>query len=154
MLQNILALMKKAAPNPGIGPWNYIMIDFIDNNPSYREVADVHVALTVGGANQATGGTASSSGDYPGYPASLAFDNNTGNWWISPQYQANGYLKYAFSGQISNIAEVRICPSADTGRAPYTFDILASTDNVNWTTIKSVVAATGWAAGTYKSFVI
>jgi hypothetical protein len=100
-------------------------------------IAELEFRDAVGGADKTGSGTASAQTAYPGWPASQAFDNNTGTGWASNDSPVPQWIGYDFgSGNAYNIVEVYILPRQDGNhnQAPTAFDWQYSDDGSSWTT--------------------
>lgn len=99
----------------------------------------------VGGANLATGGTALSSGDFSGRPASNAFDTNPATIWSSAGVAPN-WIGYDFGSAVS-IAEVALTLQNDAtfyDQAPLDCLVQSSDDASAWATEWSHTAMANW----------
>lgn len=128
------------------------------NGGSFVGAAEVEFALTTGGADQVTGGTASAFSSFSGLPATNAFDNNNATEWASngdglPNSQ---YLAYDFGfGVTKDINSIRILPRAGANTASQSatgFKVQYSHDGVIWYTRWTETGITGWTAGVTKTF--
>lgn len=114
-------------------------------------VAEAQFRATPGGADQATGGTASASSTFSGFPASNAFDNDTGTLWNNSASGANrrwAWLRYQFAAPVE-VAEVALTMRNDgfIATAPQHFAVQYSDDGTVWTTAWMVLGETGWSLG-------
>lgn len=71
-------------------------------------IMEIEMAATIGGADQCNGGTAFSTGNTT-YPASNAFDNNTGTLCGSVGLGRKAYIYYQFPAPVK-VDELRIYP--------------------------------------------
>jgi hypothetical protein len=97
-------------------------------------VAEIEFHTSIGGSQAATGGTAAASTIYSGYPASRAFDGNTGNFWSSNVNDTAGsWVSYDF-GSTVDIVEFKMWPlSGYATDMPRYIVCEYSDDNTNWT---------------------
>jgi hypothetical protein len=110
-------------------------------------VAEVQMRTSVGGANAATGGTATASSG----TAANAFDgNNSTNWALSSG--TVGWLQYQF-GSAQDIVEIAVtAPSATTTNAPNRWSLQYSDDGSNWTSAAIVGGQTSWTSNEQRVF--
>ncbi|MEP6990068.1 MAG: discoidin domain-containing protein [bacterium] len=123
-------------------------------NDSYAAVGELVLRTAIGGANVATGGTASESSHFSGYVAANAFDGNAGTYWESGSGNLTlewvGY-HFAAAKDIIEIAVVANTPTTQTitPRAGY---IQSSPDGVTWTTEWSFSGQEDWTSGESRTF--
>lgn len=115
-------------------------------------IAEIQLRETLGGANFATGGTASASSQWDGnYSAAQAFDGNTGNPWHTAGGQGPGsWIAYDLgAGVAKDVEQVALRARSDSSslHAPKDFDVQWSDDGATWTTKFVVSGVTGWAQG-------
>lgn len=118
-------------------------------------VAEVEMRAIPSGADQCTSGLALSSGDYSGYPASRAFNDNVagGDHWLSDGAAGTKWLGYQFSEAVQ-VAEVTVRARSD-GDAAYTPTALTvqhSDDGSVWSDAWAVTGQTGWTGGQVRTF--
>jgi hypothetical protein len=129
------------------------------------EITEWTLRTSPGGSQAATGGTASASSQWwtGGYPASGAFDGNSGSLWISdgaaPLPATPQWLKYDFgAGNAKDIVEFAITASGFGGSTsnsvPQDFALQWSDDDSTWTAALSVTGDGAWIAGTTRTFTI
>lgn len=134
-----------------------------NNGDGFLSMNEVELRLTAGGADQASGGTASASSSYFGDNGNRAFDNNTTdvNSWVTSWAGGPEWLRYDFgAGNDKAIAEVAIWPESTTSytRAPKDFKIQSSADGSTWTDAATYATITGWSSfgagggGIYRTF--
>lgn len=125
----------------------------------FLNLAEFVLRSVSGGANIATGGTATASSEFPANPASLAFDGNTATIYasadgaVSPQW-----LQYAIPSAGVTVVEF-VLTSGDTAaraaRAPKDFTISRSINGgVNWTTVKTVAGEPAWGITESRTYSI
>lgn len=122
---------------------------------SYSEINSIELATSNYGANIATGGTASSSGDFGGNAASQAFDASLTTVWTSAGSTLPHWIGYDFGpGNEKQIKSVGIygAGSGYTMRSPKNFLVQYSVDGSNWTTAWSVSNQPNWGVIEYRLF--
>ena len=120
-------------------------------------VAEVLYRETSGGANVATGGTASASSFIAGYPPALAFDGVlTGgvNTSFAVNVSQGAWLAYDF-GVNRDVIEIVIYPRSDASfaQAPTTLVYQTSSDNITWAD-RALLRPAAWASGVPQTFTI
>lgn len=109
-----------------------------------RQIYEVEMRATIGGADQCTGGTATSSSG----TAANAFDNNgTSNCSFNA---GEGWLQYAFASPVS-VAEVTLYHGSSLAYHPAEMWLQASNDGVTFKTL-GAYAGISMAIGETKSF--
>lgn len=74
-------------------------------------LAEIEMRASVGGADQCSGGTPFATYSHASYPASNAFDNDTGTIWSSHDHGGDEGIGYDFgAGNEKDIAEVALTP--------------------------------------------
>jgi hypothetical protein len=96
--------------------------------------AEMELRATPGGADQASGGTALSSGITGGSPASNAFDNNATTNWVSNTALQPWWLGYDFGSAVSVQQVAWQARSTRFDFCPITFNVQYSDDSSSWTT--------------------
>lgn len=127
------------------------------SNGGYVGHMEIQLATAAGGANVATGGTASASSSYSGLPASAAFDGNPTTAWATASGGTSStnqaWISYDFGpGTLRNVVEVRIMPRNESDQRPVDTLSFESSDDgvtysVDWTALNPV-----WTAGQYTVF--
>lgn len=116
-------------------------------------IAEMEYRATPSGADQATGGSAAASSIFSGsFPASAAFDDDSGTYWVTSVDWA--WLRYDFASPVS-VAEVSIQarPSGSPVSGPVYFAIQwADSSSGPWTTAWHEMGETGWALGETRVF--
>jgi len=116
------------------------------NNSTTRRIAEIQMRATVGGANQCTGGTASSSSGTAAY----AFDNNADT--ICEFSSSDQWIQYAFPSPVS-VAELAMqASSSSSDYGPSYFNLEASNDGVTFETIAVFRAVGSWISGAWRTF--
>ncbi len=101
---------------------------------SYLAIAELVLAESFLGAQAATGGTASSSSDYGGYPASNCFDGNLSSFSHSASGMPQTISYDLGAGNEKDFAQLRITQrSGQASTAPSTFALQWSDDDSAWT---------------------
>lgn len=109
-------------------------------------LSEVQFRATVGGADQASGGTASAGATDGVNVAANAFDDDDGTYWRSGTSTSTRWIAYAFAAPVS-VDEVAIKQRPDgvgVNEAPLTIVVEYSDDGVSW--------ATAWTATTPKTW--
>lgn len=120
-------------------------------------IAELEFRETPGGANVATGGTASASNSYPGLPASNAFDGNPSTLWgTNGGAGANSTIAYQCPAPVS-INEISMTARGDAAgygvsQTPRSLRVQSSPDGTTWTTEWTVADTGAWADGETKVF--
>jgi hypothetical protein len=116
-----------------------------NNGAAYTQLADwslyVSTPVVVTPPVLLTGGTASASSENgPTEGAAQAFDNDSCTKWLA--FAPSAWLEYAApAGQSSVVAQYSITSANDDyGRDPRDWQLLASTDGVNWTVLDTQTA--------------
>ena len=89
------------------------------------------VEFLAGGADQASGGTAAASSEWPGLVASRAFDNNNTTQWASDFTGMPQWIRYDFVTP-KLIDEISISVGVNLNRAPNVFTVQQSDDASTW----------------------
>jgi len=121
-------------------------------------IAECIMAVTIGGSQVATSGTASANSTNGSNVASRAFDGNVSTNWASLAINTIGsaQLQYDFgSGVARDLAEVRITgPASSLTTAPRDFTIEYSDNGSSWTVAHTVTGQTSWTANQTRAFAI
>jgi len=145
------------------GAHRYWRVNIAENNTSTTVAIGELILRTVsGGANVATGGTASASTTFSGQLSSLAFDANNSTYWNGTSSfngttglltGAEEWLKYDLGpGNDKAIIEFAITCAGNIFQAPRAFKLQYSDDGVNWANLIAVTNQSGWALGQTRSF--
>ncbi len=120
-------------------------------------LAEVEFRATIGGPDQAAGGTAIASTVFSGRPAANAFDNDPATLWATATDAIEGgWIGYDFGvGATITVLEISLKARNDSsfGQAPVQFVVEYSNDNVTWTEVKWYTAAT-WTIGSTQVFAV
>lgn len=112
-------------------------------------------AITAGGANVFTGGTAASSSNYSGFVPSAAFDGNIGTNWAAATGNNPEWISYDLGAGITkDIVEIKITARNDVSyyQAPVTADWQYSDNNATWTTYFPLTASAWASAAQIQTF--
>lgn len=126
--------------------WRYVFMA-ADTPSNAACIAEGQFRATVGGADQASGGTASASSIFSGsYIASNAFDNNNTTLWSAANATGYSWLQYQFSSAV-NVAEIAIISRHDGFQttSPGELAIQYSDNGTLWTTAWVELGETGWS---------
>ena len=114
-------------------------------------IAEVNFYASVGSTtNVATGGTASASTTYSGYPASNAFDGSATTFWSSNGVNAGEYIQYGLGvGYSSAVYGVKLTARPDVSytQAPVTCLLEYSDDGSTFSPAYAVLFAPWYVAG-------
>lgn len=113
-------------------------------------IAEIELHTTVGGADVASGGTASASSTFAG-SAAQAFDDNPATDWEGLSHTSD-WVQYDFGGSPQDITEIAITASVDSNHAPASGTLAYSDDGTNFTTLLTFSGQSGWAAGATRTF--
>jgi hypothetical protein len=107
----------------------------------YLSISTLEMRTSVGGAQAATGGTASASNTLSTNTADKAFDANTSTLWHTDGAAGPWWIKYDLgAGNEKDFVEFAIqCQASFADRAPSSFLFQYSDDNTNWTTLYTLV---------------
>lgn len=99
-------------------------------------IAEFTGNTAIGGTSVFTGGTASASTSFGGFPASNAFDGNPSTAWASTSATSGEWLKYDLgAGNDKDIIEFSIASRNDNSanQTPVTGKLQYSDDDIGWT---------------------
>jgi hypothetical protein len=130
---------------------SYWRVMVVRNNGSgWNAISRLQFRATLGGTDQATGGTPIASHTHASYPASQAFDNNTSTVAASDQ-GLPWWLGYQFPSPV-DVAQLLVSSGPFTGETPRTFTLQGSDDGIVWKSYAAFEGATGWSAGESRTF--
>lgn len=110
-------------------------------------LAEIELHTSVGGANVATGGTATAQSG----TAANAFDaNNATNWALSSG--TVGWIQYQFASAQDIVEHCVTAPSATMTNAPSRWTIQYSDNGSSWTTDAIVNSQTAWTSNEKRTF--
>ena len=134
----------------GVGSHLYwrINVTATDSADSFKaQITEMEYRATVGGADQATGGTATASSNFSTTPPADAFDDSVTTSWVSDNGAAlPQWLRYQFASAVE-VAQISITSGDNAtraARAPKDFTIQFSDDGSSWTTALSVTGEPAW----------
>lgn len=110
-------------------------------------LAEIELHITVAGANQATGGTATASSG----TAANAFDaSNASNWAVSSG--TAGWIQYQLASALDIIEFSITAPSATMTNAPNRCSLQYSDNGSEFTTVALVNGQTSWTTNEKRTF--
>jgi hypothetical protein len=125
----------------------------VTDGGAFFSSAEIEWRATPGGADQATGGSSFSGGDFSGsFDHPRAFDNNNATLWASAG--TNTYIGYGHGSAVS-VGQVAIRSRQDSAAngSPRDFIVQFSTSSGGpWTTAWVVTGSTGWGLGETRTF--
>lgn len=122
-----------------------------DSSGGWTGLAEVEFLDAPGGTDQASGGTASSSGNYGGWEADKAFDNNNATNWTPADTW--GRLGYAFLSPVAvGAISIRARGDGEPEQAAKQACVRFSDDGSAFTTAWQVSGQTGWSLGEKRTF--
>lgn len=133
-----------------------------NNTGAFSEIgfSEIEMATSAGGANAATGGTASASAFFNNnstYNADKAFDGNTGTDWVSGFQVPSGWIQYQFASA-TDVREIRLrCRNSLPNQTVRDFLVLASDDGTfapSTTYIYLMKNDVTWTSGVTQTFSI
>lgn len=125
-----------------------------DGDTSFLAIAEVQMHVTIGGADQCTGGTASASSADGTTPASNAFDDSSTTRWSTPSGTLTGWLAYNFTAGVDVVEySIQAHPSVPA-RSPSTWSFEYSDDGSSWTPVETREGQTGWTNGQTRTFTV
>ena len=126
-------------------------------DPWKAQIGEMEYRATLGGADQAAGGTATASSTYSSFPPANGFDDDTATSWACDiDVALPQWLQYQFSSAVE-VAQVAITSGiteARADRAPNDFLIQYSDDGSNWTTALSVAGEPDWGVTETRLYAI
>ncbi|WP_439891613.1 hypothetical protein ACS7SF_02940 [Ralstonia sp. 25C] len=122
-------------------------------NGSNPAVAEIAMHTTVGGSNVCTGGTAGGTNINGSFPATNAFDGNTGT--DCQTTSSSSTISYQFASAQA-IVEYTVTSSASLAAsfAPDTWTFEFSDNGTTWTVAHYVRNQVGWAATETRTFAV
>ena len=138
----------------GVSPHRYWRLYMTAGAVSACAVMEMELRSTAGGGDKTGSGTASSSSNYPGWPPSQVFDDNTGTGWSSADSTNYPHsITYDFGSAASfGIVQIVITPRASIiEQAPTAFQWQWSDDGIDFTTQRTYTGIT-WPGGTPQTF--
>lgn len=157
MVDNTGTLGTVVVPNAPSGYTYYrLNITANDGDANYLQIAEFVLRSVAGGAQIATGGTASASSDNaaPTLP-SAAFDGDASTYWSAAYQMLTGTLSYALPTAKTVVEySIQAAPSTRGPRAPRTWTLEGSNNGTSWTVLHTVANSTGWAGGEIRTFTV
>lgn len=138
--------------------WRIKLTKTRDAGTFKAQLAEVEFRATVGGADQASGGTAIASSTWgaPNEPGAAFDDNAATSWAQAGETPLPQYIGYQFAAPVS-VGEVllRAADTADRAlRAPEDFTVDYSDDGLIWTTYAQFTGEYAWAAGEARTYAV
>lgn len=127
------------------------------NSATYVNLTELELRGSVGGADQATGGTSLCGSSYFGGTGTEVWDGNTtSDRWGA---EANGvtlgtaWVGYHFAAPV-DVKQIAMTCSAWTDEAPIAFNLEWSDDGSTWTVLESFTTASVWTAYETRLFTV
>jgi hypothetical protein len=139
--------------------WRILLINVAQPNFAFG-CREVELRATPGGADQATGGTATAGNSFSGsfLPAN-AFDDSTATAWASASWSgasaiSTNFLRYQFGSAVAVAGVLWNARAGSTeGRqSPSTSWVQFSDDGTNWTTAWRIRDASNWSDGETRTY--
>lgn len=152
MLRRMM-MAANSGPPSGHSRWRIKFTASQEGN--YVALAEIEFRASTGGANQASGGAASSNGQYDvPYGPGNAFDGIATTLYVS-NIGLPKWVAYAFPSHVG-VAEIAI-RAVDSSYGVHTddpkdFKLEWSDDGLTWTSVLSVTGQTGWGYGEWRAF--
>lgn len=115
-------------------------------------IAEIEMRTSPGGANVATGGTATAAAEQVGSEASKAFDANGATNWLITAAVTTGWVRYQFASAQDIVEHAITAANATPNRTPKNWIIQWSDDGSNWTTAAIVAGQEAWTASEQRVF--
>lgn len=130
-----------------------------NNGRSTINVAEAQLRQSVGGADAATGGVAYATSVFttaPGFPASYAFDDDSGTFWSTATTVTAAELWYDLgTAREITVAQYAVQARSDANDGtPKDWTFQASNDLDTWTTLETVTGETGWSNGETRAYTV
>lgn len=162
MLRDRLLYSKNQGPGltPEARPWWRVRVTATQQG-SYASLADLQFRGSIGGTQQAVGGTAIESSHFSAFVAANAFDVfETSTRWESGGGAIGAgtaeYIGYHFVADV-DVAEIGIISGNSAGdvasQAPTNFMVQSSPDGTTWTDCWEVVGLSPWGVSELRTFV-
>jgi hypothetical protein len=139
--------------------WRVIW-DAVEGGNAYAAMGEVEFRSTVGGADQANGGGAISSGEYSTsttYQTSNAFDGTNTTRWIGENDKGVGsWIGYAFPASMASFAQLSLSMKNDSAiGGPSAFRVQRyESFAAGWVTVLTRTGEAAWAAGETRTYAI
>lgn len=108
-------------------------------------IAEIEMRSVAAGANVATGGTVTTSGEQVGSEGSKAFDATLTTNWLSTAGVTRAFIRYQFASAVDIVEHTVTSADAITNRSPKQWTIQSSDDGNTWITEAIVNNQTTWA---------
>ena len=134
----------------------YWRVYYTATSDGWAAIAEIAMHTTVGGGNVISGGTASASSSFSGFPASSAIDSNASTAWASNGAVLPSWWEYDFgAGVTKDIVEFVVTARTGTaaGESGSAFQLQFSDDNSTWTTAWSWTGVS-WTSGQTQTFAV
>lgn len=131
----------------------YWRLNFSANNGNNPAVSEIAMHTSIGGANVCTGGTAGGTNINASFPATNAFDGNTGT--DCQTTSTTSTISYQFASAVS-IVEYTVTSSATLAAtyAPNGWTFEYSDNGTTWTIAAYARSQTGWSTTETRTFPI
>lgn len=137
--------------------WRIRVTDSHSTDTIFTNFSEIQFRATVGGADQATGGTASASSVLSGNVSSRAFDDDNATQWISNSGEAGPqWIAYDFGDEV-DVKEIYLRPGSNgtlAARGPRDFDVQYSSDGGSWTTLDTITGEAAWSASESRTYTL
>lgn len=123
-----------------------INISANNGNTYWLTLAEIEMRISLGGADQCSGGSASQSSYYTGYPGSLCFDDNTDTSWNASYGVTTGWVEYQFASAKEIVQYTLTCKDTTNNypeRMPKNWT-LEYYDGGGWVAVDTRTNETGW----------
>lgn len=108
------------------------------------------------GDDVCTGGTASASSEYGGYPASRAFDDVVAQEWLSNINDTDGWIQYDLGEGVSaTVQKYRLCSQDHVNgpdRAPKDWQFQGSDNGSDWDVLDTRTNETDWGQAEWRAY--
>jgi len=133
----------------GSGLYWRLLIDEVQEDDDYIEIAEIQMRTTSGGADQCTGGVSGSANIYSTYVSARAFDDDNSTVYLG---YLPGWIFYGFPER-KQIVEITVRSSNDSWwyRVPSRIRLQKSDDCRNWVTVLDGDSGT-WTQNEEKTF--
>jgi hypothetical protein len=121
----------------------------------FCNIAEINFKESAGGANEATGGTATAGSDFGGANVpSAAFDGNAATFWSTAGSTNPDWIAYqmVFAKDIAYATIQAGSTAGRAARAPKDFQVQYSDDGSSWTTDHTITGQVAWGIGEIRAF--
>jgi len=123
-----------------------------DGDVNFLAIAEMEMRATIGGADQAVGGTATASASDGSSPPGNAFDNNSTTRWSTPVGTLTGWLRYQFTSPVDVVEYTIQAHPTTPARSPRDFTLESSDDGIVWSPEDLRSGETGWTNGEIRVY--